>query len=383
MFKAILLFIFSLLLMQCDNSTSHIEEEVINYSEIEDINDTLNECDYLIITPDTLFETAKRLANYRNINSDDDVIKASILKLSTIKWYLDNITEETINKTVMFSQLKWLTKPQYIVLLGNNTLDDKLSPSIPFVDESKSNLGDIFYIALADSIYQNVSVGRIPIRNNLEGNNYIDKLKIFESQKTNRILTIADDNWTPHGYSAIKHNVSAQVTLDSVNNSFEKDCFLLESFSKGDTSTPLTPNEISIAKTDLLTKINDDNQIICYYGHNNSSQWSDELILNGKNSDEIKLIKSISLYSLSGNIYKDVESSLSIQLLCKDKGGAVAYIGTAGTAYAASSFLFLNNLWKTATEHAGYSMGDYMSSAMQATGIKNFNYFGDPALKIN
>lgn len=382
------LLFLSLLFISCDNTSSNFEEKEYNYSLITNPTDTTNSCDYLIITPDELFETAKELATYRNNNVNDDVDDAKILKLSDIYWYIGEISINTIKTSIMWPVYRWEIYPEYIVLLGRSELDDKNNDAIPFVtDTAISKYGDNHYIDLikgGEQIY-NLSLGRIPIRNNQEGYNYVQKLKKYESTSIKKILSVADDNWVDNHYDAIIHSNSALKLLDSTNNSFEKDTFLLSSFTS-DTSMkgqPLTENEIKIAKNSLFKKINSKNQIITFNGHSNYATWTDEAILDGKDVSDISKIKSTSLFLVNGSIYTDHSSSLPYQLISSNSSGAVGYIGTVSTAYVTSGTVFCSSLLKEYTLNEKISIGKALSRTIKETENQSFVLFGDPAIMLN
>lgn len=374
------LLLCTLLLSQCDTTSSNTEsstEEELTYTLIEKPLDSTNESDYLIITPPSLLKTAKELANYRNVNINDDVEDASILTLSELNFN----SVENIRTLIKYSLNNWNKKPEYIVLLGNNSLDDN-TVSIPFVEDSlQFSFGDNYYIKKRDYTFYDVAIGRIPISNNNDGAKYLDKLKSFENKNDKSILTIADDGWMYLGADGIEHNKNALYTLDSVSSNYSKDTFLLEMFCTCDSSAPLSEDEIKNAKSSFFKKLNNNNGIICYYGHNNTSKWTDEIIFDGTKIDDINKINSTSIYSLGGCIYKDTESSIPLQLLRKEKSGAVAFIGTAGVAYSGVSFLFLSNLWKTYSNSDDISLGKAIKDTQKATNIHTFICLGDPALR--
>lgn len=385
MLKLFTLTLLTFIFISCDNTTSSTENKEYNYSLITDPRDSTNSCDYLIITPDELFETAKELATYRNNNSNDDVENAKIIKLSDIYWYLGDISANTIKETIMWPVYQWKICPEYMVLLGRPELEDE---AIPFIEDSSiSRYGDNYYIDFIkhkEKVYNYLSLGRIPIKNNNEGLNYIEKLKDYENNTINKILSVADDNWVYDKYDHILHSNSAISLLDSINNTFEKDTFLLRAFSS-DTSEkgkPLTKNEIENARETLFNKINSQNQIIAFNGHSNYSTWTDEAILNGKDVSDISKVKSTSLYIVNGSIYNDHSSSLPFQLISSDIGGAVGYIGTVGPAYVSSGLTFSSLLLKEVTSNKGTSIGKAFQNTVMKTENLNFILFGDPALII-
>lgn len=148
--------------------------------------------EYLIISPDSLFDVAIQLKEYRQSNG----LNSEVISLSNIA-NNQKITAEVIDSWIE-EQTATNEYLKYIVLFGNTDL----IPTYISVDKSQ-NAGiylngkfdsDLWYAIKGDSLNSNylptLMVGRIPIRDLSQAKNYVSKIKLFESnnEKQNMIL---------------------------------------------------------------------------------------------------------------------------------------------------------------------------------------------------
>jgi hypothetical protein len=102
---------------------------------IDDVTATTVSCDYLIIAPPGFLECALRLAAHRNECRSDDVEQAKSVELHAIYSRFPAADTEPASHQIWYAlkyaKTNWSEAPDYVVLLGDDSLDYNDGDSVP------------------------------------------------------------------------------------------------------------------------------------------------------------------------------------------------------------------------------------------------------------
>jgi len=148
--------------------------------------DTNNGTDYLIITHDNFLNEAEEFARYRN--SRNKFLGG--IKVVTVTDIYDEFNygienPEVIRDFLKYTTSNWSTAPEYVLLFGDASWDYKgiLSGNKNFVPSYGYPSSDNWFVCLGDEgdIIPDMLIGRIPVTSSEEAQNYLAKLREYES----------------------------------------------------------------------------------------------------------------------------------------------------------------------------------------------------------
>lgn len=394
----VLLCITGILLTNCENRDAPTlpggHEDLNTALQIQAFNpiDTVTTCDYLIITDRELLHPALCLAEYRRMSESDDVSEPRVLLTEAINpgFYQTSTDQQiqSIKKCIHALETSWKNHPRYVVLFGDDQTSNHNSAGIPIPDSSL--YADLYYADVDTNKSPDVILGRITVSSEYEGDNYVAKVKAFESSPPQNILTIADDRFQLIYNNILPFDNMAQKLisyLDTIPDfNLSTSGYFLSDFSSADT-LPLNKTQITTAKNALLDSLNNGSKIVTFYGHTNQAILTDEQVFT---IDDISKLHSLNLWvSLGCNSnHYGMENSIARQLLCLPQAGAVAFIGPYSISYASRGEKFIFDFHRALFEtnqkrsagRAFFSAWNQQSWKSTASGY--FAFLGDPALIV-
>ena len=164
----------------------YLSPEALLLRTPQDLSETANPADYLIVTTRALSESANALAAYR---SSIDGYNTSVVYLSDLLDQYDygRPTPIAIRRFIQATQA-WDTPPRFLMLWGdalkpeNNQARRPLRPwEVPSFGYAPADPWFGMQLNGDDDWQQRLAIGRIPIRDNETGNFFLEKLGNYES----------------------------------------------------------------------------------------------------------------------------------------------------------------------------------------------------------
>jgi hypothetical protein len=371
---------------------------------IERISNAMNDdqefigADYIIISADELLEGVNSLLAHRQ--------KQGFQVLSLPTSYVDNYFNHgfrepsSIRNFIKWAHETWSIKPKYLLLVGDTSYDYReyqfpqnnngVIPSFfvktKYGGETVSDIGfseisgDDWTGGLSATTDRrlSISVGRLPVQNKTQLENYIDKLIKYEkfllaNHTQGVILAIAD-----------RDDQSFRMNSESFLSVFQQN---------RKTNLLILPNNTS---ANQLGNFLDKNlEVIVYYGHGSISQWGRDGILkkedikNFYQDDYLPIV--IQMTCLSGYFVHPEVQSISESMLLKSNGGAIAVIAPTSLTLPTDQQVLSTSLAKQYVSDNHNRVGDVFIAAWNQAAmgrikmddlLNTYLLLGDPALLL-
>lgn len=392
-------------------------EKIEKYNVSTGLRDKTNQADYIIITHDSLYDSAEALADYRKGQG----LKTMVIKVNNI---YDEIsyglfTPKAIKDFLTYAYNYWSTRPKYVVLFGDANLDYKdnyhyeepnMIPTYFISGEFGLIPSDNWFVDIKDDILPEMLIGRISVKNPTDARIVVDKIIKYETDPDavwhKNLLFIADDD----DYSFEDLADDLYINLPPDYTATAKKVYM-------GTYYDLLPDNRDEAekkaREDIAEDINNGALITVYTGHGDIDQWADEHMIDSyylignnfyggilENYDKPSFV--ITLNCLNGFFplpneggIKNNEDTWDIPLaeafLRLDRRGAVAVWSPTSLGYtwqhsALAEHLF-DALFKDEINIIGEITNRAKTLAYQNDGISDdivhmYTLFGDPATRL-
>jgi hypothetical protein len=354
-------------------------------------SDSATQCDYLIITDSEFLDPALKLAEYRRTFDFDEVENPRVLLTRTIDSnyasYHHGLKISIIKAAICSVEINWKFKPKFIVLFADAQIKPRLYYAIPIPDSSL--FADLYYADIDSNNHPEVILGRIAVSTKQEADDYVMKVKTFESNSVHTMQFITDDHWQGILHDALDFNQSNQIIssylaiLPAFNLLLKN--FLIVNFSSTD-SLPLNTNPQKTANRALIDSLNLCNKVVTFLGHANHQFLTDEHLLTVYDLEKLKTIDFWVSLGCNSNEYS-FEDSFAKELLRMPNAGAVAFIAPYLVGYQSSGERMICAFYKYLfSSTKKYSAGE---AFLIATREQNwspsggyFVYLGDPAIVV-
>ena len=366
-------------------STGLTNEITLIEPYITNLLDETNSAEYVIAYNKTLYSSVTNLANYRQ-QSGLSIKMVDIERIFDAFTY-GNYDGRAIKYFIEYSHKYWQTKPRYVVLAGQGSIDyhnyTSQNKNLIPTDIVISSTGYGAYLANQSVRYSTniieypCAVGRIPAVSNQEMNDYIDKVKRFEKLNTpiNKMVIAADNADFAGDYDR-----TATILNDLVQ---EKQSTLISIASDG----------FDNARQTFISELNGQNDVAIYIGHANVSSLAEELLF--RNQDVYLLTNEnpyvfFSLSCLAGMFGYVSSDSVCESMIIKTRFGAVATIAspnfTANWQSEEVSKAMLDNIYNKRVQRLGdawIATRDVLMYNSYYSTMNLFSLLGDPALIVN
>jgi hypothetical protein len=180
-----------------ENYTSTVtiaDEYQIENSEISEVNNSnlksmLNEADAIVVYHKNFRESATRYANYRSAANSMKLVLADVDDIYK-EFNYGRKSPHAIKKFLMYAYNNWKSpKFNHLILWGDASWDirkiEKGSVYNDFVPTYGWPGSDYWFSRFDDDFLPDIKVGRVPVKSEEEGMNYIDKLITYDSIPNN------------------------------------------------------------------------------------------------------------------------------------------------------------------------------------------------------
>jgi hypothetical protein len=356
--------------------------EVIPYAGNLDIP---AETEYLILTSESLRNEAMKLKQFRKNRTAVTHFNTAVVLVEDIyRLHGAQPSPVAIRDYIRYAKNR-CKNLNYVLLAGGGNYDyRKIRPNsrsnlIPPYEAEDTASDDFFAIldpgeAIRSGKYTlALSVGRLPVLNSAEFENYIQKIKEYETISTmdngiwrNTIIFNADDDAQGTNYDDIRHTRQMEETTDAVDSKTTMEwrkISLLQYEKDGNNKKPEAAKE-------LLLRLNQGALFTMYYGHGNTVQWADEDLLN---TSSLGNISNAGKYTILGSFsclvarFDDVAASLSELFVNAKSKGAIAAIGSLRDSYANYNKNLAQNILVNSLSDKNILLGEAILAAKQST----------------
>ncbi len=308
-------------------------------------------------------------------------------------------------------------KLQYVLLLGDASQDAKRINSthinhIPvFQSENSTRLTGSFgtddFYALMDLNEGNfgvfdqldLSVGRIPVKNQNEANNAVQKIKEYygltpESKQNlykdwrNKIHFIADDG---DGFEHMRQAEQLTVLVDTTIRNLNITKTYIDAFPKVRT---ITKNQVLGAEEKIQDMFKNGGLLINYTGHGGEYGWASERFLTNAVIMQMRNLFSYPLVMTAtcefSRFDDPKQTSAGENLFLQNKGGAIALFTTTRLVFSIPNFRLNRSFYEVLAEkkqNEVIRLGDlFKETKVKNNGgnnDRNFTLLGDPAIRFS
>ncbi len=348
-----------------------------------------NEADYLIITSLNLLDSAQRLAAHR---SSQGMI-SMVVDIEDIQdeFSYSLAAPEAVHDFLTYVYENWSTVPRYVALIGDGSYDykDYLGygyPTVPSVlvqtDEGFYPSDNFFVDVVGDDNVPEFAVGRIPVVDTVELDNYIDKLISYEQSNAglHTKLTLATDR------------------TDSLAGSFQPSgdkvqALMPESF----TVNRFVVDDDGVSKTHagIVDALQQGSGILHYIGHGSMvALGRSSSLLTASEVDSMSPVGPsmlmVSMVCSSASFGYPAMRGLGETAVLRPDGAAVGFFGATGLSLNYLADIMAEGFYRSLFDSASSRLGDAVKGAKEYYGQQGevsypldiYNLLGDPATLI-
>jgi hypothetical protein len=345
--------------------------------------------EYLILTSEILQGSAVKLKQFRESGAAPVKLNTSVVLVEDIyKNHGAQNSPVAIRDYLRYAKNR-CPDLKYVLLAGSGNYDyrkirsNTKSNLIPPYEAEDISTDDFFAVldsgeAVRFGNYElALAVGRLPVSNTSEFENYIQKAKDYESVSAmdngiwrNTIIFNADDAMQGTNYDGIEHTKQMERTVTHVDTLSQEQGFainwrkisLLQYEKDGNNKKPDATRE-------LLLRLNQGALFTFYYGHGNAVMWADEDLLN---ASSLSNISNTGRYTILGSFsclvarFDDAATaSLSETFVTAKSKGAIASIGSLRESYAGYNEMIAKKILGNSLT-ANILLGDVILNAKQS-----------------
>lgn len=232
-------------------------------------------------------------------------------------------------------------KPEYLLLLGKGyeiakqNFSNNLVPTYGYPASDNLLTSGI----ISNTTEPALATGRVPVRNNLEIENYLNKLKVYEQLPNlfwrKKLIHVT-------GGRSASENSSFKNYLQSLYNTAAGEYFgaYAINFNKS-VSDPITESMTE----SIVRETREGAALISFLGHGSTGatevSLGNSLNINNPNKPTVYLVNGCS----TGNSFTET-TSYGEQFILQKENGAVGWIGTTSEGVASYLYSFSNNFYK-------------------------------------
>lgn len=367
--------------------------------------------DLVIVTPPDFVDQANMLANFKR---SFDGLKTQVAVTTQIyNEFNCGIPDPTaIRDYLMFLYNNALTRPSYVLLLGDGTYDykNKISSLPEFVppyesDESLSQIGtfasdDYFVQVKTPLMYSPIqmAIGRLPARSVTDAQAMVNKIIQYESKPDygpwrNLVTFIGDDGPTSGG--------NDDRDLHTTQTEILAETYTPQELDKRKIYLALYPTTISTlgrrkpeAAADIVNQINQGTLVVNFVGHGAPDIWSYTHIFETAvtvpqlvNANRLTLFVAATCDFAR---YDDpLDNAAAEQLTAKPDGGGIGVISATRVVYSSQNSYFNNTLYtflfNRDAQRNPVRIGDAVFQTKETTYSLNdvkYQLIGDPSVRI-
>jgi hypothetical protein len=293
---------------------------------------------------------------------------------------------QAVRDFLVYAQSSWKTAPQYVLFVGDASLDPKGYLGHPDSDLVPTKLIDTALMETASDDWladfnadgmAELAVGRVPVRTVEEAARMIQKIVAYDQSSPSRsVMLVADSNdgYDFEGASRdLRVFVPANVRVDEINRG------------------RMDP---AAAREQLIEAINRGEKIVNYGGHGSVNLWRGGLLTNddaAAMTNTGRLAVFVMMTCLNGYFQDPGLDSLAESLMKAERGGAVAVWASSGMTEPSGQTAINRQMFALMFKGANIkgeplTLGEAALGAKRAVGDadvrRTYTLFGDPTSRL-
>jgi len=368
----------------------NVYADTVIYRDPAILGSLRNQGDYIVISHPDFIEELDDFLDLQRSRGFEPVVADVTQIYDHYSW--GNQSPYAIRRYLKDAWESWSVKPRYALLVGDagytgrSAYDEGMFIPTQFFQTYRYGacVTDSWYGDINDNMYQEIIVGRLPVRDAEQLHNAVNKFRTWHekpviSEWLNRMVMIAgyEDEFKIQTETAISEYVPASVQVDRlyINPSAETGPFF------GTTAT-------------LSDMINAGKPIVNFRGHGGGAVWADRSLFTLddvetlENEEKPCIITSFTCFTAAFETERGLGEGL-IRL----PGGSVAFLGSSGLGWVVNDYLMLQAIYQYFFQE-GMSFGKAVQlgkllyatttgwQTHAKTGFYQYNILGDPSVVL-
>jgi predicted extracellular nuclease len=338
--------------------------------------------DLVIITHRSLLASARQLQTYRESRG----LRVALVDVEDLfdEFSFGTKSAYAMRDFLAYAKASWQRAPQFVLLMGDASLDPKNYLGHGDFDLVPTKLIDTQYLETSSDDWltdftgkglAEMAVGRLPVRGADEATRMITKIINYERAQIADGALIVNDSSDSFNFANASDQLRGLIPPD----------IKVEQIDRGQLGTPA-------AKKALLDAIQRGQKIVNYLGHGAPDLWRGSLLTSAEargltNGDHLPLF--VAMTCLNG-YFQDVSlDSLAESLMKAENGGAIAVWTSSGMTLPGGQSLMNQQLYKLlfdASNGHGRSLGEVTLRAKSTISDPDIRrtwiLFGDPTTQL-
>jgi predicted extracellular nuclease len=338
--------------------------------------------DLVIITHRSLLASARPLQAYRESRG----LRVALVDIEDVydEFSFGNKSAYAVRDFLAYAKANWQRAPQFVLLMGDASLDPKNYLGQGDFDLVPTKLLDTQYMETASDDWladftgnglAEMAVGRLPVRGADEATRMIAKIINYERTTNADGALIVSDSNDGFNFESASNQVRALIPPD----------IKVEQIDRGQLGT-------AAAKKALFDGLQRGQRIVNYLGHGSINLWRGNLLTAAEargltNGDHLPLF--VAMTCLNGYFQDTSLDSLAESLMKAEGGGAIAVWASSGMTLPGGQSLMNQQLYKLmfdATNSRGRSLGEVTLRAKATISDgdirRTWILFGDPTTQL-
>lgn len=383
-----------------------------------DLYDSGNQTDYLFITHNAFLEGVQSLADYRT----DQGLSTQVIDFNDLvdEFNFGIYNPIAIKNFLRYTFAHWQKpSPSYVILVGDGHWNFKnysgeygtqtiyMPPFLAWVDPEQGEVdatNDLATIVGTDAL-PDLSIGRLPVTNTTELDNYIQKVMVYEASPIqewqNHFLFVADDTPDPAG----NFPKAGDYIIDNyLSSGYTPDRLYLDDYVDVQGLCSQSGDHKCIEATrDFINTLNEQGELVVnYIGHGWNTFWASEVLFTKADVDSLsngdKLPILLSLTCKDGYWYHPgttsndygYETSLAEAFVRAEQKGMVGTFSPSGLGNIVGHEALLRGFYDGLINNGVHELGvaalaakiKLASMSPNSDQIHTYLVIGDPALQI-
>ena len=349
-----------------------------------DLHNIQNQANFVIIAPPQFQANLSNFKNYR----ESQGLRTVIIDPADIYDEFNNGVKsaESIRAFLQYAKQNWTVKPDYAMFVGDASVDPRnysgnggdsanLVPTILVDTWNMETTSDGMIADFNNDDIEDISVGRLPVRNNTELSAVLNKIIAHEGFSPQDIkqrgVLMVSEAFIGYDFPTGSRNTASTIPSDVSVNYID-----------------VGTNDPAIIRQNVLSSMNAGPAVVNYFGHSTITVWSNSSIY--LSSDAVNLTNysrpslTVMLSCLSGSYAEINYEALAESNLKAANGGSFAVWAATGWNSAEAQGWMGKEFYSRV--FSGMRLGDAARETKLLTNLidqrRTYTFFGDPTQRL-